>query len=356
VSEPVWQSLHVHYHTEDQDRLVLDAVRPLFVRLAGPVPRAYHLKHWRRGPHLRLNLHTTPETFATVVRPAVDDVVGGYLAAHPSPGGLDPAALLPVHQRLAALEQESGPLLPWCPDNSIQDAAFDARLDQLGSVEAVELLADFHVATTGLTFDMLERIAGRPAARLNLAFDLMIATAHGLTRNGITGAFMSFRSHAEAFLSSVAEGRGLRPAWDAHYAKHADALTTRVRRVVDALDGRPADVPFVTDWIGALTPIQRRGEELIAAGRLSLNAAAPDAARVRAGELSEFHTRLLANQRWRETLAADWFASYRLVLNYTYLHLTRLGVRPAERFLLGHLAANAVEQAYGVSTLARLDA
>jgi hypothetical protein len=37
------------------------------------------------------------------------------------------------------------------------------------------------------------------------------------------------------------------------------------------------------------------------------------------------------------------------MLNYTYLHMTRLGITPTERFLLCHLAANAVEECYGVS-------
>jgi hypothetical protein len=39
------------------------------------------------------------------------------------------------------------------------------------------------------------------------------------------------------------------------------------------------------------------------------------------------------------------------MLNLTYLMLTRLGISPAERFLLCHLAANAVEDQYGVSAI-----
>ena len=40
-----------------------------------------------------------------------------------------------------------------------------------------------------------------------------------------------------------------------------------------------------------------------------------------------------------------------LALNCTYLHLTRLGVQPVERLMLCHLAANAVEDAYGTGAL-----
>ena len=46
-----------------------------------------------------------------------------------------------------------------------------------------------------------------------------------------------------------------------------------------------------------------------------------------------------------------WFTKYRLMLNYTYLQLTRLGLLPAQRFLLCHLAANAAEEMYRVSAV-----
>ncbi|MEU8206482.1 hypothetical protein [Streptosporangium sp. NPDC049046] len=36
---------------------------------------------------------------------------------------------------------------------------------------------------------------------------------------------------------------------------------------------------------------------------------------------------------------------------YTYLHLTRLGLTPLDRFRTCHLLANAVEEVYGVSGL-----
>jgi hypothetical protein len=51
---------------------------------------------------------------------------------------------------------------------------------------------------------------------------------------------------------------------------------------------------------------------------------------------------------------ARWSPSYRLVLNYMYLHFTRLGLTPIERFLLCHLTANAVEDCYGISAMEQL--
>ncbi|MFC7111084.1 hypothetical protein ACFQQB_68225 [Nonomuraea rubra] len=40
-----------------------------------------------------------------------------------------------------------------------------------------------------------------------------------------------------------------------------------------------------------------------------------------------------------------------MLLNYTYLHLTRLGLTPLDRFRTCHLLADAVEDVYGLSGL-----
>ena len=361
-----WTSVHVYYYDgQGQDRLVLEAVRPLFNRLRGHGVEAYFVRHWRQGPHLRLNFQASTETFAGLVRPAVEEIVGGYLRAHPSTVESNPERLLPMHQRLAELEADSGPLLPWYPDNSIQQADYDQRLVALGSLEAADLLADFYTATTDLAFHALDRVRQRATARLETAFDLMVASAHAFCRGGITRGFVSLRSHAEAFLNAWPEARGLRPRWDAHYAEHRGTLTGRTRAVVAALDGAGEPAPLAQQWVEVLTPILRRGEDLLGAG-LTLGLRRPpgsdqgETVEFRGfsplAELSPFHHALESNGRLWGLMEADWFVRYRLALNYLYLHLTRLRVTPTERFLLCHLAANAVEDAYGVSAVELMSA
>ena len=219
-----WRSVHVYFYDENKTDLVLDAVRPLFEKLSPHVAAAFYVPHWLRGPHLRLNFLTEPQVFAEVVRPSVDEVIGQFLARQPSTATPDTRKMLAEHERLAELERESAPLQPLLPDNSIHEAAYDQRLDVLGSMEAAELLADFYVATTPLTFDMLEYVR-RGGQLLGLSFDLMVTTAHALSGIGFERGFVSFRSHAEAFLCWWSEGRGLRPAWERHYKKHAADLT-----------------------------------------------------------------------------------------------------------------------------------
>jgi hypothetical protein len=331
-----WHTIHVHHHDENADPLLLDAVRPLFARLAGQVAAVSWTRHWRLGPHLRLNVLADEDVVTGVALPAAREVVGGWLRRHPSTRRLDPAALLPVHRRLAAAEREDGPLTPWRPDNSLHLGPYDRRVAVLGTEEMADLLADFYADTTPLSFAVVEHA---PATRrLMVAFDLIVATAHALSTAGIQEAFVSLRSHAEAFLHGNPEH--LRDGWDRHYRRHADTLGIRLAGVVTALDEDRDLVPFVRDWAAVLRRYRRRAEDLMDTGRFAM----PGVDSARMAAVSPFHRSLVDGRAWAELAGSRAFALYRLAINYTYLQLTRLGVAPEHRFLLCHLAANTVEE------------
>jgi hypothetical protein len=342
-----WRSIHVVYYDDDQDHLIVHGVRPLLCRIAADVPAAYFVRHWRRGPHLRLNFRTDPATFEHVVRPAVTEIIGGYLADRPSTVDLDEERLLPLHTVLAQVEEDPGPLSPWRPDNSIHEAEYERRSQTVGGDEAAELLADFYRATNAIAFTMAEQVL-QGGGRLDPCFDLMVATAHAFTGGGVASGFVSFRSHAEAYLAGArAEGR--RAAWDRGYAQRSAHLAARVGAVTATVDGAADRVPLVREWVGALRPLHSRAERLLAGNALSFND--PELAPPGAGG-SEFHRALWRGPAYTPRIRESvWFRSYRLMLNYLYLHMTRHGVRPVDRFMLCHLVANAVEERLGVTAL-----
>ena len=346
----MWRSYHVHYYDDDTSGLVLDAIQPFVERIAPHVDAVYHVPHWLRGPHVRINVDASPAVTDAVVRPALDDCVGRYLTERPSRAVVDADTMLAQHTRLAELEHEDGAIAPLRPDNSIHEGDYDQRLHVLGGKPAARLLADFYSATTPLAFDMLAHLRDG-GQRVGLAFDLMVATAHGLSGIGLHRGFVSFRSHAEAFLSWWPEAEGLRQAWDRHYAVHAGALTARVRAVTAAVDAGAAGPRFVRPWLDALRPFGVRGGELISSGALSMNPpwanrySDDDEVITELARKSPFHNR---ERPAGEEIDEVWFSQYKLMLNYTYLHLTRVGLSPVERFLLCHLAANAVEEIYGI--------
>ncbi len=355
LSHLQWRSLHVHHH-DDIDPLLRDGVRPLFHRLRGHVESEHFVRHWRRGPHVRINLRCEDAAFAGIVRPLVDEVVGGLLARTEPRVRLVPEEHLDLHRRLALLEVESGPLLPWRPDRSIHEQPFDRRRHVWDTDDAADLAASFYAGTNDLVFDQLDRVASGER-RLAIAFDLMVATAHGLSGLPLTESFVSFRSHAEGFLHTPMSAPGQRDGWEAHYRRHAAALTARVRALVTVLDDEERDgtVPRARSaagrWVAVMQPHRARAARLVVGRRVSLEPRIPEESRTLYPDRESipFHQRLVASPGWPRFRDSSGFALFRLMMNYTYLHLSRLGVAPEERFLLCHLVANAVEGAYGVS-------
>jgi hypothetical protein len=345
-----WHSLHVTYYDEDQDGLLLHGVRPLLRHVRDHVDGASFSRHWRQGPHLRINLRTDARTFHEVVHPAAQKIIGGYLERCPSTRRLDPERELPAHRRLAELELDRGPLLPWHADNTLRIAPWERRDHAVGGPEAADLLADFGADTTELVFRILEAVSG--AGRLATGFNLLIATAHAFSAGGVRQGFVAFRSHAEAFLAWYPEGAGLRPRWQAHVDRNVPALVERVGAVVATLDQTRRAVPFVEDWVTALRPYRQRAGLLPpTVGMDGTGDGTPAWSVADLAERSPFHARLFGNSKWKRTMESASFGQYRMMLNLTYLSLTRLGVKPIERFLLCHLAAEAVERACGVSAL-----
>lgn len=343
-----WHSVRVYYYDEDKTGLILGGVRPLFADVAGDVEAAFYLRHWRQGPHLRLVFRTDAGRFRERVVPAVRETVGGRLRERPSTSRLDPYRHIGAHRRLAEEESEPGPLLPWRPDNSIHVAEHDSRAHVLGR-DGADLLAGFYAATTGLSFRMTERCPDR-RGRAAAAFDLMIATAHALSGMELRRGFVSFRSHAESFLSGHRDGRALRSAWQEHYRRHASQLAARVGAVVTAVDEGADEPCFAAEWATELGRHRDRAARLIELGGTGMEWAAPrEPGPSPLAEVSPFHRALEESPEWPELRASAGFTLYRLMLNYTYLHLTRLGLTPAERYLLCHLAADAAEERYGVT-------
>jgi hypothetical protein len=353
MRELIWRAVRVYYYDADRkDDLVLDAIRPLLRRLDGRVERAYFVRHWRRGPHVLVPVLAEPDAFDSLVAPAVADVVGGYLAEHPSTATLPPEeVLLPAHRRFAELEQEDGPLRPLAPDNTILFEEHDRRLHIVDGPAGADLLAEFYTATNDLVFRMLEEVrTGRTREILGLA--LMLAVAHSFGHPpGIDRGFISFRSHAEAFLHTRPDQQQVREAFERQFRANREALTGLVTAVLDTLDGR-GDVAFVAEWVDILHGYRVRSQELFDEGRLTL---APDVTPDRpiwtSADASPMHRMMSASDGFRALFNHPAFKRYRLLLNYTYLHLARLGIMGNRRFLLCHLAANAVEEARGVNAV-----
>ncbi|MEW9553247.1 thiopeptide maturation pyridine synthase [Nonomuraea sp. NPDC050783] len=351
TSQLPWHSIQVRYYQDDKDALILDAVRPLLAELGDRVREPYVVRHWRRGPHLRLNLRATTDAWESEILPLATERLGAYLREHPSSASLDEAALTEAHRMLAVRESDHGPLRPWYPDNSLQTEPYEDRLHVLGGRPLMDLINSFHAESTRMAFGTLDAIRRGELSLFQLSLDLMIAFAH-TSVPPISRGYMSYRSHADAFCSYCVDRDGVRAGFEAKYRRHAPELRALVRaRVAEVDDGRaPA---HVRDWLDYIARRKAIAEPLIASGVIDLEAPTPEP-EWRQLHTIDFHEILLATGRYRsEVLGSPWFLSHRLAINMLYTHLARLGLAPLQRYLFCHLIASAVEEEYGVSAVDR---
>ncbi|WP_052889351.1 thiopeptide maturation pyridine synthase [Thermogemmatispora carboxidivorans] len=356
-----WQSAHVYYYDEQKDALLLDCIQPLFAQARPITPRLFFVRHWLRGPHLRLRFYCSSMQFAATLKPLIESTVGGYLRQHPSTTRLDEEQLKPLYATLARQEQETGPLFPLYPDNSIQYLPYDRRLQVLGSEALASLLEDFYVDTNDLAFAMLAYLR-QGHSLLTLCFDLMITVAHRQGQHLARG-FLSYRSHAEGFIIASSDPARTRALLESRYQQQARTLVARLRQLLAALDRAQDTFPFTLAWSQLMQRYQERAAQLITTGQIDLSLASletgeGDSSSVRRNlAASAFHSALERDQERKQALYSDpWFQSYRLVLNLLYLHFSRLGLRPLDRFLLCHLAANAVEEALKIDAVEMVSA
>ncbi|MER7166062.1 thiopeptide maturation pyridine synthase [Micromonospora sp. NPDC000207] len=347
--DPGWYSIQIRYHAQEKDDLILDGVRPLLATLAEAVDRPHLLRHWRRGPHLRINLRTTPQLWAEVVRPTAHRHLTAYLDDKPSTAALREADHLAAHRRLAVREADPGPLTPWYPDNTIQFEPYEDRRHVLGSTALANLLADGYADSTALTFDTLAAVRSDGVDRVGHALDLMFAFGH-LSVPPISRGYMSFRSHVESLLGYTADPDAVRSAFDERYDSHRPALRDRLHATEAVVAGTRPE-PLVAAWLDIVRRQKALAEPLFTTGEIDLDHLDQQDMELR--HRIEFHDVLRETpDHHREVLSQVWFRCHRLAINQLYSHLSRIGIVPTQRYLLCHLVARTVEEEYDISPVA----
>ncbi|MFD7902567.1 thiopeptide maturation pyridine synthase [Kitasatospora sp. NPDC059747] len=356
MTEPLWRTVNVFHHDTDRTDLLLDAVRPFITAVAPSALRVYYQPHWRRGPHVRIPIQASAEVFEEVVAPAVAGVLDPYLRAHPSTVVLDQQAAHAEHLRLAALESERGPLTRWAANNTVEVEPYDRREHVLGGPAAADLLADYYVDTNGIVFDILNQVRGG-GSKMALAVDLFIAAAHRFLPP-VTYGYMSFRGHADAFLAKMPDG--LRTRFDHVYEANAETFRQRLVEITAAADYH--DTVRYAALLDALLLYRNQANGLIATGELAINTdeqGEPEAwgsTWSAWSDRSPFH-QVLGGHRGAADQLGGWnvFQQYRVVLNWLYLNMYRIGIGELERNLICHVVSRAVEDVHGVTAMSRIE-
>ncbi|WP_151484583.1 lantibiotic dehydratase C-terminal domain-containing protein [Streptomyces albicerus] len=343
-TEPVVWLDHRLYHRADPDGLLTGLLAPLFRDSARHCRLQHFFREWQGGPNIRVAL--------LVEKERADQVAGdlrarclNHLAAAPDGQRAPAASSSDLALREAVTDQ-----LPPQPDNSLLAVEHQDRSAVLGGPAAVELFDRFHHLSTRTA---LRTLADAPSTvgggyRARAAVTLMLRIASRFPGELRLGG-MSYRSHAEGAVMESPRPDELQHRLQQFSSRWVPILRPLAEQLLSTGgDDAGAEPPGLAAFLDGIEDLVPDARALLAAQELRLPLAG------RHGETtwdddvlrhSEFHRALQRDPRWMVAAAQDpVLRLHRVLVNWGYLHMTRLGVVPAQRLALCHLVADLVER------------
>jgi Lantibiotic biosynthesis dehydratase C-term len=236
----------------------------------------------------------------------------------------------------------------------------------------------FLADATPTLLGLVQRDAANRAGLLSGALDLMAGHLRAVGRpadgaavgrpadGGAPLSFLSFRSHAEAFLASSRDPSAARTALDRRYESVREAVEGRVRTILDELAGDSASPvppsspssPAAHGWYHAVRAAKPTVTEHFRTGTLRLvpgpepKSGGNASADFTDFAASPFHSVLAAAPELHRFLRDDpAFLSVRLLTSMLYLSLHSLGLSLVERYFLCHAVSRACESLFDVDAV-----
>ncbi|ASO20671.1 hypothetical protein FHR81_005561 [Actinoalloteichus hoggarensis] len=318
--ELVWLSAHVFYHA-DSDPLLTDLLLPLIRRLRdeGSARRAFFLRHWEQGPHVRVRLQV-PLRQAERIRTEFQRSVLGHLAEHPGPADVDPERLGRSLGRLATLEtgvSDPAASARILPPNSLHWIDYEPEFAKYGGPKGIAVAEDVFDSSTVVS-DHILRGVDSDRARLGVALQLLLLGTRALGLDD-DGRAIFLRHYQERWVGYLPDRERLFAAWDEQYRHQESAYRTLADAIADGLDvGRGVG----REWERLIHEAVCRVRPLVASGEV-----------------------------WPAEVdrsAPAFVAEAALVCQYTHTTNNRINVRPQGECFVAYLAWRAVLGRLGI--------
>jgi hypothetical protein len=307
-TELTWLSAHAFYHG-NADRLVTEAALPVFdeLRAQGLLHRRFFLRHWERGPHLRLRLQVEAGQ-AERVRSWVHDRITRYLAEHPGPTEVDPDQLSATLRRLSRLEHgpDADPGLHAAePANTLRWIDYVPELTKYGGPVGVALAEDVFDVSSTLAGQVLRQVPS-DNARLGIALQLLLITSRSLDLD--EDARITFlRSYRERWQGYLPDPPKMFAAWARQYDHQRSQYQSLV---ADLVAGRPIGKGLGAHWERTIDAAVARLRPLVADGSVwpaEVDRSAPPLVAIAALLCQYLHT---TNNRMNVRPQGECFVAY----------------------------------------------
>lgn len=342
-----WFTLRVYWYG-NLDALIVDIVPQCLSILT--TRQAYFSRHWARGPHLCLHFIGVEDEINALIE-TLTAILKNYQSSEQYQAN---PPTREMSERLAAREQYRGCIWPPLPHGHIS-IELRERSSGIKNGQAAERIIDLACYELNECLINLITQCQNGDSLHDLCFQLMLITIDKSCPDiKAENGFLSYRSHAELFLTEVADE--YRERFDQIYHTHNHSL----RRFAEKIFQENLSSRFFIIWRDTFQLVYQRSYYALKNNQLDLSWEGQDfdveapslAIAAERSKRSAFHRIELANPKNLRIRSQDArFNAFRIVLNAQYMQFTRLGLTPLHRSLLCHLCANTVEDYFGVNGL-----
>ncbi|MFC5819176.1 thiopeptide-type bacteriocin biosynthesis protein [Nonomuraea harbinensis] len=252
-----WIGAHL-FHSGDLDPLINDVVDPVTRELAadGTVRRAFFLRYWEGGQHVRLRLEVPDPARASRVHDLVRERAAAHFAAHPSPP-VDAAAYRAFAAAMAAGERRTSYDERLRPAGSVAFIGYRPEYEAYGDAACVAAAERHFAESSRLALDVLR--AGTEMARRAAIGLAALTVAAAACEPDLPAA-----AHRLATAARQAREMGGESVSEEDWRRREGALLAQTRRLWDA-PGSGGDL--LASWAASMRALRDDLGALHAAGR-----------------------------------------------------------------------------------------
>ena len=285
------------------------------------------LRHWRKGPHLQLHIELNEyflEKDLISLKERLEKNAQSYLSKTP----LNKSDLEKTYEFLKIYELETNPFFPLNEDGFTEITDSVLRNDIWGD-SGIEAIRSYYYESNNLVLSCLTKTESEK--KYQNAISIMLAAVKSIGDESTQQ--LSFRSHAEAFLNRFDTEDKIRQRFETQYQNNKKHLSILFQDIL------PNNTEH-NEWIKIYKNLIDTNKQLIEDNIINLPKAETYLSIIEEnkwvegieGELSPFHKHrnsLPHSEEYRNT--TDFYVK-RLVLNFVYLTLVQIGVKPLEKF------------------------
>lgn len=347
----MWNTLNLYYHGSDKNKVITNEITPIIEEMKEKklIEGFYFIRHWVKGPHLRLNFKCGAQQFNQQVVPLISNKLNVFLKHQPSED-IKEDEIIAHYRELAKMEVITEDIVPFEKNNTLKISTYDTK--SLLGEKGLLIKEEYCSKTYDLVIELLTRFQNHKSKLLHDLIYIMLICITSVDDMRLT--YLSFRSHSESMLNGFDKNKRLRDRFEQQYIKNQSFI----KSIINNVHNKELNDDFLVQWSTYLNQFYTCVKNLVEQGKLRPPLPEDTEHFYReyglpknwiVEEMSDFHNMLYSRKAFDAAKDSTSFKSLRIMLNVLYITFGQVGLKPVERYYLCYLVANGVEDFFNTT-------